>query len=165
MNNNNKHGNAVVEMDPQFIQAENLVPQPAVTSFTLQAGDVVTVSIAHAGETDQLIGGNRLPGGGVIDPPVFNQPVTISGFLPASGSVDTVLRIFGANLLNPLGVTVGERSAAIIFQSNSEIRVLVPYFAKTGKIKVFKNSNGCRKRCEFYCRQLIKYRLNSKKQS
>jgi hypothetical protein len=73
---------------------------------------------------------------------IFTVLATITGFSPATGIADDLVRITGIDLGRTTGVKFGIVSAKIISVSDTEIVAAVPATANTGKISVTTTTNG-----------------------
>ena len=144
--NNNKNGHAVVEMDPQQALAEGLVPSSKINSFTLQAGDKITISRQPTGlgeqvtetatdenfaDTNEFIaGGAELAGTNLVGTPVINS------FFPTSGAPGTKVNVTGVNLLMVAQVFFNGKPATFTRLADSLLVATVPEGATDGRITV-----------------------------
>lgn len=131
--NNNQNGTAMLEAEQQLNGEETLIPRTKTTTFTLQAGDTVTVSIsrplgvqnndAAAGAADSLAA------------PMAAPPV-ITSFSPMIGMPGNPIVISGLRLSLVNGVFFNGVPAGFTRNADNTLTAYVPDGATDGPIAV-----------------------------
>ena len=105
------------------------------TTFTVDSYSQITATVPCCGASGKIK--VTTPGGNGSSPSSFKVPASISGFSPGSGPVGTTVVITGVAFTGTTAVAFGG-IAAVTFtvDSDTQITVVVPAGATTGKIKV-----------------------------
>ncbi|WP_242926236.1 IPT/TIG domain-containing protein, partial [Pontibacter vulgaris] len=120
-----------------------LVGSGAATDFTVVSDTEIKVVVPAFASTGKIqVQSNQ---GSVFSSDTYTvtgAPV-ITSFTPSSGAVGTVLKITGSNFTGANAVHVGSGAATdFTVVSDTEIKVVVPAFASTGKIQVQSNQGS-----------------------
>lgn len=124
--NNNQNGMIVPEVEQLFNGEETLIPRTTSASFTLQAGDTLTLSISHG------VNGNDNDALAAISLPV----PSIASFSPASGLPGTPVTITGSGLSQATSVSFNGTFANFTRNANNTLTAYVPEGATDGPISI-----------------------------